>query len=182
MFIISAGIGGYLYSINNEKVNAEYILERSKVIPINSCGSFTPIINLSSPDQIKEVLSLNNNLISKTLKVNLLISDNYVVAKISGKPKDLKELKLFADSFYNKLKDFDSIKFNQIYSKNKVYCNGLVLQAFDAVYFSDVILKSEKNRYGRLHLFILSISPLLVLSLLLIAYGYLKNKSTLKEQ
>lgn len=180
--ILSGIIGGYLYSRNSEQIQTEYVAQRSKVFPVNSCASPSmDMDNLSSQDQAKEILLSSKAFAMTKLKVGILTSESYVSIKISGHPKDPKEFEMISNTIFNELREYEAIKFEQLYLKRKVHCNGRALQAFEAIYFPEAILKLQKNKYGKMHLFVLSVSPLLVLSLLLFAFKYVKKKSVVQD-
>lgn len=186
VLLVSLPLGYLIYSKQSEKIYYEMHYFGGKSVGVNFCNVYTPSVN-----PLLDVVGfsgLNKKLANTSLFSNrdykVSLSFDSAVNKYSliftGNKKDIKVYQEVGSEIFEQILNFEEQNYRTVYSDIKLHCDKSDHALFKYIPGKiEKLDRHERRRFSKFHIFLNSISPFLILSLLLVAFKIVKGKKLL---
>lgn len=184
IILVSLPSGLYIYWVQSNTISYEMQLAAGKSVAVNFCNVYTPSINpLVDPIEFSAVnkkLTDENLIGNNNYKVSLNFdggSHKYLLSFV-GNSDDKDVYNKIGNTIFNYLLESEKQYFNKIYSDIKLNCNNSSYKLFKLIPGKvDNIDHPEKKRFKKIHTILSSLSPFIVMCLLLIAFRIIRKNN-----
>lgn len=190
ILLISIPMGYFIYDLNSSKINYVFRVESGILYNKNFCEKYTDIgapSILNSADIIKTIDILNARLKNENLTYYSRVYLNFGGEKnpyevvISGKDFDLDKMVRLVEFSKDVLADQEIQSFDRKYSKIQIICQGKSYPVFAFLTPNNQSIEgSVRYAYSKNFLYLSSLSPLLILYLLMLLYKLIRKNKFVK--
>jgi hypothetical protein len=181
LFLLGLPIGATIFFFQNRQYIFEAEILGGRAVVEKFCNTYNPgqnypLVNngiLNYMQKQLEIENLYNNSRSYKTYLDYDISSGKYRIRSKGFLKDGLHVEEF-NNIADQIEKYESGYFDQFFKKIIADCNGKDLQLFSKIEPKRMHIEYVKKRYKKLHIYINSISPFLLLYLIFISSRYLK--------